>query len=679
MPAITVDTSARPEGVRRTISEALRLARERDEQENLLADDEALVESADSCLGPLRRVHTNPHEDLPVYKTIHRIRRLILASIDDPYTLDQLQGPRINVALIRPLVERLFDPDDVSVVYCLLVNRMQFLRDQQYGTQHQSVNLTRAMACELLASKVLRKHHEENQSRQGLLQLANILVASFEPFQNAPEEVLGDNAHRHWAIQRNEGWETKSNALEIAIISEAKAFLSGTACQRVVQGVYIGRIIYTPHSWLDIIPDRYKFKGISLYDPRKASILNQYRLAVPRTRNLLEVLQFIILLVLFTLTMVNRRYEHFTGWEITFMIYALGWSLDEFASILEHGWHVHTQNLWSFLDITFGGIFMIYFIMRLQGVISGDAETARQALDILACAAPIVFPRIAFNLMPENMLFIALRAMLKDFFVLTVLAVWCFGGFLLALTWLSNWEAPEPVHKPAKPIEIMKWMLWIWFGLDGTGITRSVDFHLILGPALMVTFAFLGNTLFLTILVSMLSNTFSSIVANASQEIQFRRAVLTFEGVKSDALFAYRPPFNLLALLILAPLKFLLTPRWFHKVHITAVRVQNAPLLLLINLYERRYLWKKQHAQPTHGALRRPKASYFNFSQFSVHGDIQAVFEAEPPQSVIDEIEEEDELDDDIVAVGIRGRSISPHIAAQEMRKRRFSSLVTDD
>ena len=39
-------------------------------------------------------------------------------------------------------------------------------------------------------------------------------------------------------------------------------------------------------------------------------------------------------------------------------------------------------------------------------------------------------------------------------------------------------------------------MLWVWFGLDGTGIQRSVDFHWLLGPILMVAFAFLGNTLF---------------------------------------------------------------------------------------------------------------------------------------------------------------------------------------
>ena len=160
--------------------------------------------------------------------------------------------------------------------------------------------------------------------------------------------------------------------------------------------------------------------------------------------------------------------------------------------------------------------------------------------------------------MPESMLFISLRAMMSDFMFLTVLAAWCFGGFLMALRWLSEGQEGDTQHSI---ITIAKWMLWIWFGLDGTGVQRSVEMHWLLGPTLMVLFAFLGNTLFLTILVAMLSNTYTNLARNATAEIQFRRAVLTFEGVKSDSLFAYRPPLNFVALVTLLPLKFVLSPR----------------------------------------------------------------------------------------------------------------------
>lgn len=553
----------------------------------------------------------------------------------------------MNISVIRPLVDHLYDPDDVSVVYCLLVNRMQFLREQSYQAHHQTVNITRATVCELIAARVLRRFDEDHEGRQGLLMIANVLVAGFEPFQNAPPEVTRTNkAALHWAIRSHfirPDQERMLTALEVAIVTESKGFLSSTSCQKIVDAVYRGRITYTPTSFIDILPDRYKSRGIALYDPRKAPVLNQYRLIVPRTRNIIEACQFILLLLLYVLTMANKSRamgpEHlrFTVAELVFAVYGVGWCLDEMASITEHGWTVHTENLWSFLDITFVLIFSTYFGIRMHGLATNDGSVSKLALDVLSLGAPILLPRLAFCLMPENMLFIALRAMMADFTFLTILAGWCFGGFLLAMHWLSESQDGYTKHSS---ITIGKWMLWIWFGLDGTGVQRSAEMHWLLGPTLMITFAFLGNTLFLTILVAMLSNTYTTLANNATAEIQFRRAVLTFEGVKSDAIFAYRPPFNVMALFILLPLKMLITDRWFHKINVTAVRVLNAPILLLISLYERRYLWKRSR----YFSPPRKHTWLTLWEHFGAHGDLQAVFDNEPPQSVLDEIDDVDEV-----------------------------------
>ena len=140
--------------------------------------------------------------------------------------------------------------------------------------------------------------------------------------------------------------------------------------------------------------------------------------------------------------------------------------------------------------------------------------------------------------------------------------------------------------------------------------------------------------------MAILSKTFSDIVTNANAEIQFRRAVLTFEGVKSDAIFSYPPPFNILALSILLPLKFFVSARWFHKINVTAVRTINAPLLLMINIYERRALWRVANRN-AFGALKpRGTIGFGGISRFSVHGDIQAVFDSEPPPSLVTESSE---------------------------------------
>lgn len=310
--------------------------------------------------------------------------------------------------------------------------------------------------------------------------------------------------------------------------------------------------------------------------------------------------------------------------EVVFIVFTLGWILDQLASMLEHGWSVYSQNLWSFLDVTFSSIFMVYLIMRVQGLSTNQVKVSQAALDLLAMAAPFLVPRLAFNMFSENLLFVALRDMMSKFLLLTFFAVWSFTGFFLAMVWLDFNDSETPISALTTGL----WMVWVWFGLDGTGIRRSVEFHWLLGPMLMISFAILGNTLFLTLLVSTLSESFSKIARRSNGEIQFRRAVLTFEAVKADSIFAYPPPFNILALFTLLPLKLVLTPRWFHKVNITCVRTLNFPLLLFISIWERYFLWPSanQFAVSWGNKFRAIK----DFNWFHVHGDIESVFNSPP-------------------------------------------------
>ncbi len=99
---------------------------------------------------------------------------------------------------------------------------------------------------------------------------------------------------------------------------------------------------------------------------------------------------------------------------------------------------MYAQNLWSFLDVTFAVIYWVYLIIRLYGWQVGRIEPGQQALDVLAIAAPVLIPRLAFNLLSDNLVFLSLRSMMSDFALLTALAAWCFLGFLLSLIWLGN-------------------------------------------------------------------------------------------------------------------------------------------------------------------------------------------------------------------------------------------------
>jgi hypothetical protein len=69
-------------------------------------------------VAPLYSCVTNTHQHLPVYTNIHRIRRDIIAIVEDYLTLDQLRDVRINISVVRPLVDKLYELDDISIGQC---------------------------------------------------------------------------------------------------------------------------------------------------------------------------------------------------------------------------------------------------------------------------------------------------------------------------------------------------------------------------------------------------------------------------------------------------------------------------------------------------------------------------------------------------------------------------------
>lgn len=64
---------------------------------------------------PLYSCVSNPHSHLPVYTNIHRIRRDIISVIEDYLSQAQLRDVRINITVVRPLVDKLYELDDISI------------------------------------------------------------------------------------------------------------------------------------------------------------------------------------------------------------------------------------------------------------------------------------------------------------------------------------------------------------------------------------------------------------------------------------------------------------------------------------------------------------------------------------------------------------------------------------
>lgn len=512
------------------------------------------------------------HDRVAVWPIIHMIRGDITHYIDTPLTFEALTAPDLTYTLVRPLEEKynaIQQAGNKSVVFCFLLNRTYFIRDQNVATG--PLSCTRADLCELIAIRLLRNNGN------CILDLAVALTTCWPVWTGADPHII------QVAKEERDGdlEERVGNALEMAIISRARRFIKSSPCQKVIDEIWIGRCVYQAESSHSILSDRYKRTPIHFYDPHKAPLLDHYRLKVPAIRSVLDYVNFLILFILFVIAIETNEPDRINTPELIFMVCGLGFTLEKLAAMQEHGIKVYSKGTWNGFDLAFVTTYSVYAFFRIYGVVYYKQWARGLGTDFLAVIACLLFPRLAFVTLQNNLMVLSLRAMMMQFVALMLIAAFCFCGFLYALWTLSRKGASYSAGT------IAWWMLDLWFGLDASGFDRAFEFDVVFGPILMITYACLSNTLLLTVLVSILSNTFARINEDAAAEAMFRRAVSVLEGVKADSLFSYQPPINIIALCVLFPASYVLSARWFHKINVLLIRVTNFPILLAIAWYER--------------------------------------------------------------------------------------------
>ena len=124
--------------------------------------------------------------------------------------------------------------------------------------------------------------------------------------------------------------------------------------------------------------------------------------------------------------------------EVGFIFYALGFTLEKLASTQEHGWKVYSANLWNGFDLLFIVDFLLYLSFRLYGIWYDHPKYSLLGLEVLSCAAALLFPRLAFVTLSNNLMILSIRALFLDFIFLMALAFFCFTGFLYALWTLGR-------------------------------------------------------------------------------------------------------------------------------------------------------------------------------------------------------------------------------------------------
>lgn len=133
------------------------------------------------------------------------------------------------------------------------------------------------------------------------------------------------------------------------------------------------------------------------------------------------------------------------------------------------------------------------------------------------------------------------------------------------------------------------------------------DTYNILGKAILTLFLCICHFLIVTILITVLTNSFMAVVQNANEEHQFLFAVNTISLVKSDALFSYIAPTNVIGWL-LRPATYILPFRKYVKVNRTIIKVTHFPLLWSVFVYER-FILSRHIYEPTDVVEQRGRST----------------------------------------------------------------------
>ncbi|OAX83192.1 hypothetical protein ACJ72_02447 [Emergomyces africanus] len=567
---------------------------------------------------PLLPIFSASHLDsLPIYPLTHAIRLLITSRCDTTLSWDQLRSPQVSQFLLKPIQQQIRASHfSRATLYALMANCLQFKKEVDLHPGNSGASNTRAMVCQLLAIKLLKEYSTR--------ELIDALSYDFYPLQGQPPP-LSSSTLRPFSLGTNQRSKlvypgaVRISCLEIAIRAQAKRFLAHPLVVQQLEAIWAGSIVFhfaadnlhrqpvktskplllrgygsfpqanSKKQWHSVNPSQSGGIGTrrsaTLYNPREASLFKLSRLRVPRYRQVLSTMSFAILLGLF-LAVIQRRSLEIATLELVFWFWSAGFMLDELVGFNEQGFSLYLMSFWNTFDVGILLLLFCYYCLRLYSVVAPDSRKqviTNNAYDILAANAVLLLPRL-FSVLDHyryfSQLLIAFRMMAADLVAVFTLIVIACSGFFVAFTFsFGNGDSPGTViyalFQMLMGFTPAAWQLW--------------DKYNPLGKAILTLFLFICHFLVVTILITVLTNSFMAIVQNANEEHQFVFAVNTLSMVKSDALFSYVAPTNVLAW-IMTPLRFMIPFPTFIQLNRTVIKITHLPILFTIYLYERMIL-----------------------------------------------------------------------------------------
>ncbi|KAJ7284134.1 calcium activated cation channel [Mycena rebaudengoi] len=489
-------------------------------------------------------------------KLVKRLRSLTLTLIPVEVDIDDINNPTSRIITPRVIAAyRAAAGDFVEALpYCLLRARSEFMWDANHDPANYDENHARAVACEVLARRIV--HYAPAET------LNAIMSTRFQHIQ-----VDGDRSDL-------------SSALEMAIDSHCTIFLSSSEAQDVVNSLWRGDIIQRNNEDHDIDYVHYS-------DLRPSNSFfghfNPSRLSVPRYQNIFHIVVWLLFLLVYSQA-VRQPLEQFEvspnldKWEYILYTLALAFLFEDITRLYKLLKFVtyKAYNFWMMVSFVTDGILFTAFVLRIAGIVhSSEEQTANlrlKSFQTLSFAAPLMWMKIITifdGYKYIGTMQICVARMLQEssifFALLSVLAVG-FGQGLYALD-----AADGKVESSATIINVLVQALlqapnYEKFSANPTGLSLYYLWGVATGIVL------------LNILISLFSSAYSDVVDDAEAQYLAFFASKTVGMIRAPDQFVYPAPFNLVEILIVSPFELL----WFFSLNPSAYAKLNRFIMGII-------------------------------------------------------------------------------------------------
>ncbi|EHL00118.1 putative Calcium channel YVC1 [Glarea lozoyensis 74030] len=265
------------------------------------------------------------------------------------------------------------------------------------------INETRATACEIVAWRYLSRLSER--------EAVDFCLYEIEPLTDMDHTpIVRKNSDAKHAVQDPTSSFIGLTALEIAVVSDSKKFLSQAIIQKIITGIWKGDIYF----WEDL--NEHSVKQPQFYN--RAESKPYARLKVPKYIKTFEFIFFVCFLILYYVVLMERDMYRIYPSEIMLYIWFAAFAYDEFSEFIGAGTMVYSVDIWNAFDsiiILIGAAFMG---LRAVGMIKHNDDIVNTAFDILSLEALFMVPRLCslLSLLPYFATLIpCLKAMMTDF------------------------------------------------------------------------------------------------------------------------------------------------------------------------------------------------------------------------------------------------------------------------